>query len=101
MTAGRMSETRTSIIGAFLVALGPISMALYTPAMPELVHAFHTNESMIKLTLSLYFGGFACAQLVSGTLSDAFGRRAGDDRLHAHLPDRQSCCRLSRPPSRC
>jgi MFS transporter, DHA1 family, multidrug resistance protein len=75
MTAGRMSETRTSIIGAFLVALGPISMALYTPAMPELVHAFHTNESMIKLTLSLYFGGFACAQLVSGTLSDAFGRR--------------------------
>ena len=75
MTAGRMSETRTSIIGAFLVALGPISMALYTPAMPELVHAFHTSESMIKLTLSLYFGGFACAQLVSGTLSDAFGRR--------------------------
>jgi DHA1 family bicyclomycin/chloramphenicol resistance-like MFS transporter len=75
MTAGRMSETRTSMIGAFLVALGPISMALYTPAMPELVHAFHTNESLIKLTLSLYFGGFACAQLVSGTLSDAFGRR--------------------------
>ncbi len=31
MTAGRMSETRTSLIGAFLVALGPISMALYTP----------------------------------------------------------------------
>jgi DHA1 family bicyclomycin/chloramphenicol resistance-like MFS transporter len=75
MTAGRMSETRTSIIGAFLVALGPISMALYTPAMPELVHAFHTSEAMIKLTLSLYFGGFAVAQLVSGTLSDAFGRR--------------------------
>ncbi|MBX9459092.1 MAG: multidrug effflux MFS transporter [Rhizobium sp.] len=75
MTAGRMSETRTSLIGAFLVALGPISMALYTPAMPELVRAFGTTESMIKLTLSLYFGGFACAQLVSGTLSDAFGRR--------------------------
>ena len=75
MTAGRMTETRTSLIGAFLVALGPISMALYTPAMPELVEAFGTTESMIKLTLSLYFGGFACAQLVSGTLSDAFGRR--------------------------
>ncbi|MCB1445630.1 MAG: multidrug effflux MFS transporter [Rhizobiaceae bacterium] len=75
MTAGRMSETRTSVIGAFLVALGPISMALYTPAMPELVKAFGTTESMIKLTLSLYFGGFACAQLIAGTLSDAFGRR--------------------------
>jgi DHA1 family bicyclomycin/chloramphenicol resistance-like MFS transporter len=75
MTAGRMSELRTSMIGAFLVALGPISMALYTPAMPELVRAFHTSDSMIKLTMSLYFGGFACAQLVAGTLSDAFGRR--------------------------
>lgn len=71
----RMSERRTSIIGAFLVALGPISMALYTPAMPELVRAFATTDSAIKLTLSLYFGGFAFAQLVSGTASDALGRR--------------------------
>lgn len=71
----RMSERRTSIIGAFLVALGPISMALYTPAMPELVRAFATTDSAIKLTLSLYFGGFAFAQLVSGTASDVLGRR--------------------------
>lgn len=75
MTAARMSELRTSLIGALLVSLGPISMALYTPAMPELVHAFGTTESLIKLTLSLYFGGFALAQLVAGTLSDAWGRR--------------------------
>ena len=75
MTAARMSEFRTSLIGAMLVAIGPISMALYTPAMPELVRAFNTTEPMIKLTLSLYFGGFAVAQLLAGTLSDAFGRR--------------------------
>ncbi|MBP1885618.1 multidrug effflux MFS transporter [Sinorhizobium mexicanum] len=72
----RMSERRTSIIGAFLVALGPVSMALYTPAMPELVRAFATSEAAIKMTLSLYFGGFAFAQLVSGTLSDVIGRRS-------------------------
>lgn len=75
MTAQRMTEFRTTLIGALLVALGPVSMALYTPAMPELVHAFGSTESMIKLTLSLYFGGFAAAQLVAGTLSDAWGRR--------------------------
>jgi DHA1 family bicyclomycin/chloramphenicol resistance-like MFS transporter len=75
MTLARMSERRTSIISAFLVALGPVSMALYTPAMPELVHAFSSTESAIKLTLSLYFAGFALAQLVSGTMSDALGRR--------------------------
>ncbi|WP_411036449.1 multidrug effflux MFS transporter [Shinella sp. BYT-45] len=75
MTRPRMSERRTSIISAFLVALGPISMALYTPAMPELVHAFSSTESAIKLTLSLYFAGFALSQLVSGTMSDVLGRR--------------------------
>ena len=75
MTRPRMSERRTSIISAFLVALGPVSMALYTPAMPELVHAFSSTESAIKLTLSLYFAGFALSQLVSGTMSDVLGRR--------------------------
>lgn len=75
MTAQRMSELRTALIGALLVALGPVSMALYTPAMPELVHAFGTTESLIKLSLSVYFVGFAVAQLAAGTLSDAWGRR--------------------------
>ena len=75
MTAPRMSERRTSMISAFLVALGPVSMALYTPAMPQLVHAFSSTESAIKLTLSLYFAGFALSQLVSGTMSDVLGRR--------------------------
>ena len=42
-----MSATRTTIIGAILVALGPISLSLYTPAMPELVKAFDSTDSMI------------------------------------------------------
>lgn len=75
MNALRMSERRTSLIGAVLAALGPISMAMYTPAMPELVRAFGTTDSAIKMSLSLYFAGFALAQLVSGPMSDAFGRR--------------------------
>jgi len=70
-----MSERRVSLIGALIVAVGPISMALFTPAMPELVHAFGTTESMVKLTLSFYFAGFAVTQLVCGPLSDGFGRK--------------------------
>lgn len=65
-----------TVLGGFLTAVGPISMAVYTPAMPELVRAFDTTEAAIKLSLSLYFGGFAIAQLLAGPLSDAFGRRA-------------------------
>ncbi len=70
-----MTERRTTIIGALLTAIGPVSMAVYTPAMPELVRAFGTTESAIKLSLSLYFGGFAIAQLLAGPVSDAYGRK--------------------------
>jgi len=70
-----MSERRVGLIGAMLVAIGPISMSLYTPAMPELVRDFGTTEAVIKLTLSFYFAGFAFAQLIAGPLSDGLGRR--------------------------
>lgn len=70
-----MTEMRTAVIGALLIVLGPLSMSLYTPAMPELVQAFGTTASTMKLTLSVYFGGFAIAQLICGPLSDAYGRR--------------------------
>ena len=70
-----MSERRVSLIGALLVAVGPVSMALFTPAMPQITHDFATTESMVKMTVSLYFAGFALAQLVCGPLSDGFGRK--------------------------
>ncbi len=70
-----MSETRTAVIGALIVVLGPISMSLYTPALPALVAAFNTTPGMLKLSLSVYFFGFAFSQLACGPLSDAFGRR--------------------------
>lgn len=70
-----MSERKVGIIGALLVAVGPISMALFTPAMPEIVHAFGTTEAAVKMTLSLYFAGFALAQLICGPLSDGLGRK--------------------------
>jgi len=70
-----MSEGRVALLGALLVAIGPISMALFTPAMPELVRAFGTTDAAVKLTLSLYFAGFAVMQLVCGPLADAYGRK--------------------------
>lgn len=70
-----MTERRTSMLGALLTALGPIAMAMYTPTMPRLVEVFSTSESAIKMSLSLYFAGFALAQLIGGPLSDAVGRR--------------------------
>ncbi|WP_346909230.1 multidrug effflux MFS transporter [uncultured Roseibium sp.] len=70
-----MSARRTTILGAALVAIGPITMSLYTPAMPELAVDFGTSDALIKLTLTTYFAGFALTQLICGPLSDAFGRK--------------------------
>jgi len=70
-----ISERRISIVGAALVALGPISLALYTPAMQELSVAFGATHAQVQHTLTAFFGGFAVAQLACGPLSDAFGRR--------------------------
>ena len=70
-----MSERKVGLICALLVAIGPISMAVYTPAMTELVEVFGTNEAMIKLSLTSYFAGFALAQLFCGPLSDGYGRK--------------------------
>ena len=70
-----MSERRVTIVGAVLAGLGPASLSLFTPAMPEIVHAFGTTEEAVKMTLGLYFAGFALTQLVCGPLSDGYGRK--------------------------
>lgn len=75
MTLAKMSERRTAVLGALLTAVGPLSMAIYAPAMPELVKVFGSTDGAIKASLSFFFGGFAVAQLAAGAASDAFGRR--------------------------
>lgn len=71
----KLSAGRTAVIGALLVTIGPLSMALYTPALPTLAEVFGTTAAVAKLTLTVYFAGFTLAQLLCGPLSDAFGRR--------------------------
>lgn len=70
-----MTARRTTLLGGALIAIGPISLALYTPAMPTLVEVFGTTDAAVKLTLTSYFAGFAIAQLICGPLTDAFGRK--------------------------
>lgn len=70
-----LTESRAGLIGATMVALGPFSMALYTPAMPMIVASFASTDAAVKSTLAMYFAGFAFAQLFCGPLSDAIGRR--------------------------
>lgn len=70
-----MSEIKVTLIGALLIAIGPVSMVLYTPALPQIVQYFGSTDALVKMTVTLYFGGFAITQLFCGPISDAVGRR--------------------------
>jgi DHA1 family bicyclomycin/chloramphenicol resistance-like MFS transporter len=61
------------LIGA--TALGPGSFNLVVPALPVLVAAFDGDAGGVNLTLSLYLGAFALAQLFFGPIADRYGRR--------------------------
>ncbi len=72
-----MAQVRANLIYilAGIIALGPLSVDLYLPAMPAMVTYFNTNVSQVQLTLSSYLLGFALFHLVCGPLSDRFGRK--------------------------
>jgi DHA1 family bicyclomycin/chloramphenicol resistance-like MFS transporter len=60
---------------ATLVALGPLSIDMYLPAMPAMQRAFDTDVVHMHLTLSAYLWGFAVFHLACGPLADRYGRR--------------------------
>src|SRR4051794_3950177 len=72
---GELTPLRMTLVGAMLIAVGPISMTLYTPALTLLAHVFATTEDAVRTTITVYLLGFAVAQLLCGPLSDRFGRR--------------------------
>ena len=73
-----MSEKRhrlrfVLILGT-LSATGPLSIDLYLPALPQMMRQFHTSTSLIQLSLTACLLGLAVGQLISGPLSDHYGR---------------------------
>ena len=60
---------------AALVALGPLSVDMYLPAMPLMMRALNTDIGHMHLTLSSYLSGFALFHLACGPLADRFGRK--------------------------
>jgi MFS transporter, DHA1 family, multidrug resistance protein len=62
------------VLGA-LTALGPFTIDLYLPALPDVQGDFAISTSLVQLTLGATTIGFAFGQLVVGPWSDAVGRR--------------------------
>jgi MFS transporter, DHA1 family, multidrug resistance protein len=64
-----------TLLLSLLTAIGPMSMDMYLPSLPELGRALHATTGQVQLTISSYLFGFAIGQLFYGPISDRFGRR--------------------------
>jgi MFS transporter, DHA1 family, multidrug resistance protein len=62
------------LLGAF-IALGPLTIDMYLPALPTITDEFLTTDATVQLTLTGTLLGLGLGQLVIGPLSDRFGRR--------------------------
>jgi MFS transporter, DHA1 family, multidrug resistance protein len=70
-----VNRTWTIVLLGSLAAFGPLSIDMYLPALPQLSDELHVGASTAQLTLTACLAGLAVGQLVSGPLSDRFGRR--------------------------
>ncbi|MCT8986467.1 MFS transporter [Shewanella phaeophyticola] len=56
-------------------AFPPLTTDLYLPALPTMVEMLNTTQTMVNLTLSVYFVTYALGLLFWGLLSEKFGRK--------------------------
>lgn len=68
-------DKKTAAMLAMLVALMPLSIDTYLPAIPEMAHDLNADIHRIEQSLSLFLFGVAAGQVFGGTVSDIKGRR--------------------------
>ncbi len=69
------SMGRTALVLGAFVAVGPLTIDMYLPALPTITTELQTTQAAVQLTLTGTLVGLALGQLVIGPLSDALGRR--------------------------
>lgn len=62
------------VLGA-LIALGPLTIDMYLPALPALAADLNATDAEVQATLTGMLVGLGVGQLAIGPLSDAVGRR--------------------------
>jgi len=60
---------------ASVVAITPLAIDMYLPAMPLLSAALHTDAGSVQQSLSIFLAFYALGMLLFGPLADAIGRR--------------------------
>jgi DHA1 family bicyclomycin/chloramphenicol resistance-like MFS transporter len=58
-----------------MTAIGPTTLNILVPALPELARNLGSKIATVQLAVSVYLLALAAGQLLTGPLSDRFGRR--------------------------
>ncbi len=71
----RGQQLRLVLVLGSLIAIGPLTIDMYLPALPAITADLATTSAAVQLTLTGTLAGLALGQLLIGPLSDAVGRR--------------------------
>src|SRR6202165_1930649 len=74
-SAATPGRARMIVVLGALVALGPLTIDMYLPALPKIADDLGVSSSVAQLTLTGTLAGLALGQLIVGPLSDSLGRR--------------------------
>ncbi|QUH03248.1 multidrug effflux MFS transporter [Saccharopolyspora erythraea] len=73
--ASGLERVRVIVVLGALVALGPLTIDMYLPALPAIGTDLLTTSAAVQLTLTGTLLGLGLGQLLVGPFSDAVGRR--------------------------
>ena len=59
----------------FMIPLTGAGVDIHVPSLPSIIAFFHTNQSTVQSSISLYLLGYGIGQFFIGTMSDSIGRR--------------------------
>lgn len=72
---GQQYSTGWIMLLALFTSLGPLSIDMYLPALPQMAQDFNVTTQQVANTLPAYFFGLAVGQLIYGPISDRIGRK--------------------------
>lgn len=75
MNTQSLSQWGWLLLLMLVVCLPRVTIDAYLPSLPVMADALHGTDAQLQLTLTLYMVGYALSMLVSGPLSDRYGRR--------------------------
>ncbi|GGE11381.1 Bcr/CflA family drug resistance efflux transporter [Aureimonas endophytica] len=66
---------RSALVLGLLSAVGPFSIDMYLPAMPEIGQSLGVSATAVQLSITLYLLAFGVTQFIWGPMADAYGRK--------------------------